>query len=80
MVASHMAAGSSHPDEQGYITALRVGAAICALSAVRSWLLSRGDRMRSPAAVSGAERERLMLDDARDRRPRGHRGRTAPHE
>lgn len=64
ILASHTTAGSSHPNEQGYIAALWVGTAVCALSAVCSWVLSRGDRMTASDAMSRPERERLVLEDA----------------
>ena len=50
--------------QRGYIEALWVGAAICAVSAAASWVLSRGGEPVSPQALGPAERERLVLADA----------------
>jgi MFS family permease len=50
--------------EHGYVTALWVGTAACALSAAASWLLSRGAGSVSPQAMSAVERERLVREEA----------------
>jgi predicted MFS family arabinose efflux permease len=65
ILAGHTASGSSQTTEQGYLTALWVGAAFCVLAAVISWILPRGGRASAAAAtLSARERERLMLEDA----------------
>jgi predicted MFS family arabinose efflux permease len=64
ILASHTAAGSSHAAEQGYVTALWVGAGFCALAALFSWVLSRGRPAAEPGAMSDSDRERLMLEEA----------------
>jgi len=46
------------------VIALWVGAAFCALAALTSWILSRGQRTSEPTAMSDRERERLMLEDS----------------
>lgn len=50
--------------EHGYVTALWVGTAACALSAVASWLLARGPEADSPRAMAPGERERLAREEA----------------
>jgi MFS family permease len=53
--------------ESGYVTALWVGAAICAITAVLSWLLGTrdaDDSAAAPEALTAVQRERLALDDA----------------
>ena len=64
ILASHTAPGSTQAAEQGYVTALWVGAAFCALAALTSWILSRGQGTSDPTAMSDRERERLMLEDS----------------
>jgi hypothetical protein len=50
--------------EHGYVTALWVGTAACALSAGASWLLSRRAEIASPRAIDAQERERISLEEA----------------
>jgi MFS family permease len=50
--------------EHGYVTALWVGTAACALSAGASWLLSRRRQTASPLALASPERERIALEEA----------------
>jgi MFS family permease len=50
--------------EHGYVTALWVGTAACALSAGASWLLSRHRETPSPLAMAAGERERIALEEA----------------
>jgi MFS family permease len=50
--------------EHGYVTALWVGTAACALSAGASWLLSRRRETPSPLAMAVGERERIALEEA----------------
>jgi hypothetical protein len=50
--------------EHGYVTALWVGTAACAISAVVSWLLSRRRETVSPMAIGADERERIALEEA----------------
>jgi MFS family permease len=50
--------------EHGYVTALWVGTAACAISAVVSWLLSRRRETASPTAIGTGERERIALEEA----------------
>jgi len=64
ILASHTAPGSTQAAEQGYVIALWVGAAFCALAALTSWILSRGQGTSDPTAMSDRERERLMLEDS----------------
>jgi MFS family permease len=50
--------------ERGYVTALWVGTAACAISAAVSWSLSRRREMASPTAIDAGERERIALEEA----------------
>ncbi len=50
--------------EHGYVVALWVGTAACAISAVVSWLLSRRREAPSPMAMDAGERERIALEEA----------------
>jgi hypothetical protein len=50
--------------EHGYVTALWVGTAACAISAVVSWLFSRRRETASPTAIGVGERERIALEEA----------------
>ena len=52
------------PTEDGYVTALWVGTAVCAVSAGASWILSRGEEAVSSLALSPHDRDRLALEDA----------------
>jgi MFS family permease len=63
IVAGHTTIGARHPSEQGYVTALWVGGAVCALSALASAVLGRNGRP-APDHISDIERERLMSEDA----------------
>jgi predicted MFS family arabinose efflux permease len=56
--------GGSQVTERGYVIALWMGTAVCALSAAASWLLSRGEATTSPEALASADRERLAIEDA----------------
>jgi MFS family permease len=68
LAASILAGSTDHGGrqvtERGYVTALWVGTAVCALSAGASWLLSRGAQTTAPDSLSARERERLALEDA----------------
>ena len=68
LAASILAGSTDHAvrqvTERGYVTALWVGTAVCALSAGASWLLSRGAQTTAPDSLSARERERLALEDA----------------
>jgi MFS family permease len=64
ILAGNIARGSTQVTERGYVTALWVGTAICALSASASWLLSRRQAPVSPRALAEPERERLAVEDA----------------
>ena len=64
ILAGNIARGSTQVTERGYVTALWVGTAICALSAGVSWLFSRNQAAISPQALSESERERLAVEDA----------------
>jgi MFS family permease len=72
--------------EHGYVTALWVGTAACAISAVVSWLLSRRRETASPTAIGTDERERIALEEAELASAglvgiEGERAtRTSPHE
>jgi predicted MFS family arabinose efflux permease len=50
--------------EHGYVTALWVGTAACALSAGASWLLSRRRETPAPGAMAADERDRIALEEA----------------
>jgi hypothetical protein len=66
LVASILAGNTSagRVGEHGYVTALWVGTAACALSAGASWLLSRRREVPSPLAMAAGERERIALEEA----------------
>ena len=64
ILAGNIARGSTQVTERGYVTALWIGTAICALSASASWLLSRTQVPISPQALAEPERERLAVEDA----------------
>jgi predicted MFS family arabinose efflux permease len=68
LAASILAGNTDHGGrqvtERGYVVALWVGTAVCALSAAASWVLSRGEQSTSPHALSTPDRERLALEDA----------------
>jgi hypothetical protein len=64
ILASHTAAGSAIPSEQGYITGLWIGAGICALSALGSWLLGRGIRTPPPGAMAQDALEQLIREES----------------
>lgn len=63
IIASHTVNGGVHPSEQGYITALWVGAAVCAVAAVASGVLS-SDGPPAHDVIPDVERERLMLEES----------------
>jgi MFS family permease len=60
ILAGHTRAGSLHPTEAGYVTALWVGTGICALAAIAVAILSPGGSAMSADPV----RARLIRDDA----------------
>jgi MFS family permease len=64
ILAASTGPGGAQPTQGGYVAALWVGTAVCALSAGASWILSRGQKGVSPQALSAADRERLALEDA----------------
>lgn len=64
ILAGNLVRGSTQVTERGYVTALWVGTAICALSAGTSWLLSRTQAPISPQALAEPERDRLAVEDA----------------
>jgi MFS family permease len=64
ILAGNIARGSTQVTERGYVAALWVGTAICALSACASWLLSRTQAPISLQALAEPERERLAVEDA----------------
>ena len=64
ILAGNIARGSTQVSERGYVIALWVGTAICALSASASWLLSRSQSPISAQALSEPERARLAIEDA----------------
>jgi MFS family permease len=68
ILAGDVTRGSTQIAEQGYVTALWVGTAMCALSAGTSWLLSRGQSVLWP------EHERLALHDEPRHRRTNRRG------
>jgi len=63
ILAGNLIPGSTQVAEHGYVIALWVGTAICALSAGASWLLARGQVRLAPRAPSHDEYE-LALEDA----------------
>jgi predicted MFS family arabinose efflux permease len=66
LAASILAGATAGTDvsERGYVTALWVGTAVCAISAAASWLLSRGVEESSPGAMSASDREAMVVEDA----------------
>jgi hypothetical protein len=56
--------GGRQPTERGYVIALWVGTAFCALSAAASWSLSRAALAESPGALSASDRNRMAVEDA----------------
>jgi MFS family permease len=64
ILASHTAAGSAIPSEQGYVSGLWVGAGICALSALGSWLLGRGTRTPAANSMPQDALEQLIREDS----------------
>lgn len=64
ILASHTPDGGVFPTEDGYVMAMWIGAGVCALSAVVSWALGRGGRAADPDAMSEADRDRLVREDA----------------
>jgi predicted MFS family arabinose efflux permease len=64
ILAGNIARGSTQVTERGYVAALWVGTAICALSACASWLLSRTQAPISLQALAEPERDRLAVEDA----------------
>jgi MFS family permease len=63
ILASHTAIGSAIPSERGYVTGLWIGAGICALSALGSWLLGRGAQTPAAGAMGQDALEQLLREE-----------------
>jgi MFS family permease len=64
ILAGHTSAAGGSVSERGYVVAMWVGTAVCALSAGASWLLSRGEETMSPQAMASSDRDRIITEDA----------------
>jgi MFS family permease len=63
ILAGHTRHGAVHPDKQGFVTALWVGAGICVLAALVPGLLARGAMPAGPSSPRSPRDDRLR-DDA----------------